>query len=75
MGGEAALIGFGETLVQQPADDQAQDGVAQELEALVVAGDQPGILVGVRRMDERLINGPRIPKDDAESLTQLVDGG
>ena len=75
VGGEATFIGVGKTLVQQPADDQAQDRVAQELEALVVARDQPGILVGVRRMDERLINGRRIPKDDAESLTQLVDGG
>ena len=75
MGRQAAFIGLGETLEQDPADDQAEDRVAQKLEALVVAIDQIRVLVGVGGVHEGLVDGPRIAKDEAESLTQLVDGG
>ena len=38
-GGQQALVLVREALVEEAADDQADDGVAQELEALVVARD------------------------------------
>ena len=38
-GGQESLVLVGVALVEQAADDQADDGVAEELEALVVPGD------------------------------------
>ena len=52
--GEEALVLVGKALVEQAADDEADDGVAEELEALVVPRDGAGILVEVGAVDECL---------------------
>ena len=38
--GQEALVLVGEALVEEAADDEADDGVAEELEPLVVAVDE-----------------------------------
>ena len=71
-GGEEAFILVRVAVVQEAADGQADDGVAVELEALVVASDDAGILVEVRAVDECLTDQLRVTKNDAEPLAQLV---
>src|SRR5436309_1021594 len=44
-GGQEAFVLVGKALVEQAADHQADDGVAKELEALVVAVDEGRVLV------------------------------
>jgi hypothetical protein len=73
--GQPAFIGIRQAVIEEAADDQAQDRVAQELEPFVVARDELGILVRVGSVDERLNDGVGVGEDDAESLTQLADGG
>ena len=40
--GQIAFVGIAETVEQQAGDDQAQDGITEELEALVVVGTMAG---------------------------------
>ena len=42
---------------------------------VLVAGDEIGVLVREGGVDERLADGVGVGEDEAESLTQLVDGG
>ena len=53
-GGQEALVLVGIAVEQEAADGQADDGIAIELEPLVVAGDEGGVLVEVGAVDERL---------------------
>ena len=63
----------GVALVQQASDDEADDGIAQELQALVVAIDGLGVLVEERAVHERLANGVRVAQMDPKSLGQIVE--
>jgi hypothetical protein len=71
-GGEEALVLIGVTVVQEAADGQANDGVAVELQALVVAGSGGRVLVIEGAVDERLADQLRIRRIDAEALGELV---
>ena len=69
---EKALVLVGISVVQEPADGQADDGIAVELQALVVAGNGGRVLVVEGAVDERLADQLRIRRIDAEALGELV---
>ena len=66
--GEIAFVGAGEALVQQARDGQAQDGIAEELETLVVVGAEAA--VRQRRASRRAS-----AKAVAEAVLQGVEAG
>ena len=66
--GEVAFVGAGEALEQQARDDQAQDGVAEELEPLVVVGAEAAM--GQGPLQER-----RVGEAVADALLQGDEAG
>jgi hypothetical protein len=59
---------IGVALHERLRHDQGQDGITEELEALVVAEPELGMLVGVAAVRERLAEARQI----AERETQVV---
>ena len=84
------LVELGKLAEEQVGHDEAQDGVAEELERLVVDHAAAGILVGPRRMGHRVLEQPAVPepvvnrafqrlelvaqRDDAACLAARCDG-
>ena len=65
---QVALVGAAEALEQQARDDQAEDGVAEEFEALVVVGAEAAM--GEGPFQER-----RVVEPVADALLQGVEAG
>ena len=57
--GQVAFVGAGEALEQQAGDGQAQDGVAEELEALVVVGAEAAVRQRALQQRRRRRSGGR----------------
>ena len=66
--GQVAFVGAAEAVEQQARDGQAQDGVAEELEALVVVGAEAA--VGQRPLQQR-----RVGEAVADALLQGDEAG
>ena len=66
--GQVTFVGIAETVEQQARDDQAQDGVAEELEALVVVG-------AVAAMRQGALHQSRIGEAMTDLLLQCVEAG
>jgi hypothetical protein len=59
-------------LVEVLCGDQLEDGVAEVLEALVVAGRDRGALVGKRAVRDRFEEEPRVAKVNPDLLLELL---
>ena len=66
--GQVALVGVAEALEQQARDDQAQDRVAEELEALVVVGAEAAV-------GQRAFQQGRVAEPVADALLQCYETG
>ena len=69
--GQDALVVVGTAVVERLGDDEADDGVAEELEALVVADRVVRVLVLPRAVDERAGQERRVAKPEPEPLSGL----
>ena len=65
---QVALVGVAEAVEQQARDDQAEDGVAEEFEALVVVG-------AVAAMGERSFQERRVGEAVTDALLECVEAG
>ena len=68
---EDPLIVVGSTPVEGLRDHQAHHGIAEELEALVVADRILGVLVLPRAVDERAGQERRVAEPEPEPLSEL----
>jgi len=66
--GQVALVGIAEAVEEQARDDQAEDGVAEEFEALVV-------IRAIAAMSERSFHQRRIGETMADALLESVEAG
>ena len=65
---QVAFVGIAEALEQQARDDQAEDGVAEKLEALVVVG-------AVAAVGQRALQQGRIAEPVTDALLQCDESG
>ncbi len=65
---QVAFVGVAEAVEQQARDDQAQDRVAEELEALVVVGTEAAV-------GERAFQQGRVAEPVADALLQCYEAG
>lgn len=70
-GGQDSLVVLGVACVQRLGDDEADDGVAEELEALVVAGGLVRMLVQPRSVDEGARKQRGVVEGEPEPLGEL----
>jgi len=73
--GQLALVGARPVLVEVLGTDQLEDGVAQVLEALVVAGREVGALVGEGAVGEGLLEEGDVAEGDPDALLELLQAG
>ena len=65
--GQLALVALGRRVHEQVPDDEVEDGVAEELEPLVVGPAPRGVLVEVRLVRQRALEAGAIAEDVAEA--------
>ena len=61
--------------MEEVGDQEAQDGVAQELQRLVVARGAGEVLVGVARVGERAVQQREVREVMPEALLEGVEQG
>ena len=72
-GGEIALGQLRVALVEVLGGHKAQDGVAQELQALIGGQDEVGVLVEVGPVREGLLQRGSVPEGEAQLLFQRTE--
>jgi hypothetical protein len=73
--GEDALADLGPAPEEQLSGDQLDDGVAEELQPLVVAIDLGGVLVGEGAVRQRALEQAFVLEGDLEALLQRLELG